>query len=378
MSKHLVFVGGGHAHLSALVSLGDYMKGGDLVTLISPSGCHYYSGMGPGLLSGIYKPWQTRFNVRKMVENRGGGFIEGSVKKIDPRNRMLFLEDGSEVCYDIASFNTGSEVPLGGLGSRDEFVIPVKPVVNLYEARKSILSRNNGNPIRVIVVGGGPAGVEIAANVWRLLYDNGKPAQVTLVAGDRVLQGASAKTRHLAVSSLAKKGIRVFEGARVNSLENRCADITGIGAVPFDYAFIAVGIKPTGLFRDSGIPSGEDGGLLVNQYLQSTACPQLFGGGDCISLAGHNLGRVGVYAVRQAPILRHNLLAALEGGEMKRFIPQKSYMLILNMGDGSGILRRENLVWEGRFSFLLKNFIDKRFMKKFQVSGELSDHSKCR
>jgi len=377
MKKQLVFVGGGHAHLSALVGLGDYMKGGRLVTLISPFGYHYYSGMGPGMLSGIYEPWQIRFNVRKMVEDRGGSFIEGSVKRIDPRNRMLFLEDGSAVRYDIASFNTGSEVPLGGLGPQDGFVVPVKPVVNLYEARKSILDRNNGNPLEIVVAGGGPAGVEIAANVWRLLRDNGKPARVTLVAGGRVLPGAGEKARRLAVGSLAKKGIRVLEGARVESVEKGRANITGTGAIPFDYAFMAIGTKPTALFRDSGIPTGEDGGLSVNRYLQSVAYPELFGGGDCISLTGHNLAKVGVYAVRQAPILRHNLGVALDGGEMQQFIPQESYMLILNMGDGRGILRKENLVWDGRSSFLLKDFIDKRFMKKFQVSGELSDRSNC-
>ena len=259
-----------------------------------------------------------------MIEDQGGSFIEGCVKGIDPKNRVLFLEDGSSVCYDIASFNTGSEVPQGGLDSNSEFVIPVKPVVNLHRARKFILSGNNSSPIRIIVVGGGPTGVEIAANAWRLLHDNGKPAQVTLVAGDKVLHGASAKIRRLAVSSLAKRGIRVLEGARVYSHENRCAKISGMGNIPFDYAFIATGIKPAALFRNSGIPIGEDGGLSVNQYLQSVAYPELFGGGDCISLMGHNLARVGVYAVRQAPILRHNLWVALDGGEMKQFIPQKT------------------------------------------------------
>jgi len=48
-------------------------------------------------------------------------------------------------------------------------------------------------------------------------------------------------------------------------------------------------------------------------------------------------------------------------------------MLIFNMGDGRGILWRNSLVVEGRFAFALKNYIDKGFMKKFQVSGELTE-----
>jgi hypothetical protein len=48
-------------------------------------------------------------------------------------------------------------------------------------------------------------------------------------------------------------------------------------------------------------------------------------------------------------------------------------MLILNMGDGSGILCKNRWVWNGRWSFLLKDFIDRRFMRRFQVSGELAE-----
>jgi len=108
--------------------------------------------------------------------------------------------------------------------------------------------------------------------------------------------------------------------------------------------------------------------MLVNEYLQSVAHRELFGGGDCISMAAHKMDKVGVYAVRQNPILHHNLMAALEETEMKAFIPDRSYMLILNMGDGKGILWKDRLIWNGRFSFLLKDYIDRRFMKKFQES----------
>ncbi len=47
MGKHLVFVGGGHAHLTALANVGDYIQLGHRVSLISPVTHHYYSGMGP-------------------------------------------------------------------------------------------------------------------------------------------------------------------------------------------------------------------------------------------------------------------------------------------------------------------------------------------
>ena len=74
--------------------------------------------------------------------------------------------------------------------------------------------------------------------------------------------------------------------------------------------------------------------------------------------------------MRENPIINHNLLAALEGGEMLAFKPQSHFMLIFNMGDGRGIFWKKNWVWDGRFAFLLKDYIDRRLMRTFQVSGE--------
>ncbi len=55
---------------------------------------------------------------------------------------------------------------------------------------------------------------------------------------------------------------------------------------------------------------------------------------------------------------------------MQIFTPQKDYMLIFNMGDGRGILWKKKFIWNGRLAFFLKDYIDRKFMRKFQVSGE--------
>ena len=84
MEKHLVLVGGGHAHMTCMKGLGSFVTGGHRVTVISPSRYHYYSGMGPGMLSGVYGPQEIRFNVKKLTETRGGEFIEDKVVSVDP------------------------------------------------------------------------------------------------------------------------------------------------------------------------------------------------------------------------------------------------------------------------------------------------------
>jgi NADH dehydrogenase FAD-containing subunit len=371
MGKHLVLAGGGHAHLTVLLNLTHYIQRGHGVTVIMPSSYQYYSGMGPGMLSGIYRPQEVRFNIRKMVQDRGGAFLEDKVARINPGDRILALQSGQEVPYDVVSFNTGSEVSLQPyLSNPRENIWPVKPVINLLQGRQAIIRMMKEREVKLVVVGGGAAGVEMTANLWRLVQDQKGKAEITLIGGRKVLGKLPEKVHDLVLKSFSRRRIEVVEGSHLKEVGENEIRLTDGKSVPFDFTFLALGVKPTPLFVESGLPAGEDGGLLVNSRLQSVSHPQIFGGGDCISLAGNPLAKVGVYAVRQNPILYHNLLAALEGGELLAFIPQRDYMLIFNMGNGRGILWKKNFVWEGRLAFLLKDYIDRKFMQKFQVSGE--------
>jgi NADH dehydrogenase FAD-containing subunit len=373
MGKHLVVAGGGHAHMTLLLRLGEFIRKGHRISVVSPSRYQYYSGMGPGMLSGIYEPREIRFNVGRMAEDRGASFIEDRAVRIDPAKRVIFLGSGKDIPYDIATFNTGSQVPAESLDASSAQTVPVKPIINLYQARLGILAALERRNIAIAVIGGGPAGVEIGANLWRLAQGRPHGAEITLVGGRKILADFPGRVRSLALDSLESRNINILEGIRAQSSVNGVVILSNGKTLCCDFVFVAVGVKPSSLFLDSGIPTGKDGGLLVNPFLQSTTYPELFGGGDCISLAGNPLAKVGVYAVRQNPVLLHNLMAALEGGSLIPFRAGGTYMLIMNMGNGTGIFWKKNLVLDGRPAFLLKDFIDRRFMKKFQVSGELEE-----
>jgi NADH dehydrogenase FAD-containing subunit len=373
MAKHLVLVGGGHAHMTVLLRLGEFTGRGHRVTLVSSSAHHYYSGMGPGMLSGLYEPRQVRFNIRKMAEDRGAVFIEDNAVRIDPVEKVIRFGSGGELNYDIASFNTGSRVPTGPFPAESDGIIPVKPIINLYRARKEILAGLARKDLRIAVIGGGAAGVEIAANLWRLCRRQPHRGEIHLVGGSRILGRFPDKVRTLALDSLQKRGISVLEGVRARGAADGAVTLSDGATLPADFLFMASGVEPSRLFADSGLATGADGGLLVNTFLQSTAHPELFGGGDCITLSGTPLVRVGVYAVRQNPVLFHNLMATLEGEALQPFRDLGDYLLIMNMGDGTGIAWKKERVWNGCLGFRLKDYIDRRFMRKFQVSGELDE-----
>jgi NADH dehydrogenase FAD-containing subunit len=347
-----------------------YHERGHRVTLISPSEYHYYSGMGPGMLSGTYRPQEIRFNIKKMIEDRHGRFISDRVVSVDPGKKELLLTSGESLAYDVLSCNVGSGVPSEILHLESERVFPVKPIINLLKARERILSWPQEKIIRMLVIGGGPAGLEIAGNLHSLASGRGLNSEISLVAGTTLLKRFPVKVRTMAQKSLLRRGIQIIEGAHAESVGDREALLDNGEKIAFDFVFPALGVTPPPLFRDSGIPTDNEGGMLVNRHLQSVAHPEIFGGGDCISLEGHPLEKVGVYAVRENPVLYHNLLACAEGKALTAFDPGGRYLLIFNLGDGTGIFWRGALVWSGKPAFLLKDYIDNRFMKRFQVSGE--------
>ncbi len=370
MAKHLVLVGGGHAHLPVLTRLADFTRPGHRVTLIVPEDYHYYSGMGPGLLAGIYTPGQARFNVARMARAGGATVVYDSLVRIDPPSRLLHLASGAILDYDLVSFNTGSSVAIT-LPSDDACgVLPVKPIQHLLEARRRVLAGLRNGRMRLVVIGGGPSGVELCGALWRLARDAGGHGEIALVGGHRLCAGLPERVRELVLASLAERGVRILEGSRARGIAAGRVLLDDGDELPADLVLLALGVAPARFFAEAGLAVGDDGGLLVDDTLRSLSFPEIFGAGDCICLRNHALARVGVYAVRQGPVLRRNLLAALEDEAMSQFVPQQRYLQIFNLGDGRGLLLRGSLVLVGRWPFLLKDWIDRRFVARFQVAGE--------
>lgn len=367
MSRRLILIGGGHAHMVTLTNLREFVKRGYQVSLIGPSEYHYYSGMGPGLLSQIYSAQETRFAIRRMVEKNGGTFIRNTVTQIDPHKRLVITQDGERYSYDLLSCNTGSYVQsLEQVGENDTLFY-AKPIERLRQARQTLIEMAAWKKVRVSVIGGGAAAVEIAGNVWRLLNHHARHGfELRVFTSGSLLSRFPAKVSAAGLKSLMRRGIEVLQNCPAKAISMETVETDSGRAYPADVIFIATGVKPSPIFKASGLPVGPDGGLAVNQYLQCTAYPNIFGGGDCIYYQDDPLDKVGVYAVRQNPILFGNLLAALEGGTLKPFSPGGSYLLIFNMGDGTGIFYKNGILLRGRLAFLIKDYIDRRFIQTYR------------
>ena len=367
MGKHLVIAGGGHAHMLTLANLHKFIEKGHKVTVIGPSSHHYYSGMGPGMLGKTYTPEEVRFATKHVVEKQGGVFIQDRVSRIDPESKTVYLESEQTIPYDALSCNVGSYVPMTIVSGADRDIFPVKPIEKLIHFQERILELTSQQKITIGIIGGGPSAAETAGNIWRLgkCYCKNMP-DITILSGQKFMARFTENVRSRIFHSLTKRGIEILEQDFVREIKTGQITMES-GQVHYkDLILLAHGIKPYPVFQKSGLQTGPDGELLVNKFLQSTKYSEIFGGGDCICFADQPLDKVGVYAVREGQILYHNLMASLDKTELQSFDPGGEYLLIFNMGNSTGILRKKKLVMEGRIVFIIKNYIDRRFMKKFK------------
>jgi NADH dehydrogenase FAD-containing subunit len=137
---------------------------------------------------------------------------------------------------------------------------------------------------------------------------------------------------------------------------------------PFDLLLWVTGAVSQPLFRESGLPVDGRGFVLVRSTLQVEGHDNLFATGDCATLIDHRAtAKAGVYAVREGPYLSDNLVAFLNGRRLRVYTPQDDFLALINLGDGTAIGSKWGVSFHGRWVMRLKDRIDRRFVRRFQV-----------
>lgn len=364
----VVLIGAGHAHLYVALHADRLVRRGLDVTMVDP-GHFWYSGMATGMLGGRYSAEEDQVDAGRLVESRGGRLIRDRMVALDRARRVVGLESGQEIGYDVVSLNVGSEVALDGVPGADSNAWPVKPTHNLWRLRRHLetLLRDRTARLRVIVVGGGASGVEVAGNVEALVRRQDGDAEVMVISrSDRLLPSRSERVSRRVAAALERRGVMVSLACSVDAVGSGsvvCSD----GRQPeFDLLIVATGLRAPRMLSTLGLTLGDHGGLLVRATLQSVDDPRVLAVGDCADLEGRPLERYGVFAVRQSPILLANLAAVLCGGPLDEFRPQKRWLSILNLGAGEGLALWGPLSWQGPLALRLKDRIDRRFLARYR------------
>ncbi|HCE38556.1 MAG: selenide, water dikinase SelD [Alcanivorax sp.] len=364
--RDLVLVGGGHSHALALRMLAMNREPGLRLTLVSPDSLAAYSGMLPGLVAGHYTLEETHVDLRRLCQASGARFVCARVTDLDPAARRLTLDDGTTLDYDWLSLDVGATPDLDAVPGAAAHAVPVKPVSDFHYRWRSLLADldHRTDELAISVVGGGAGGTEMILAVARALIDHGLAARLTLVTAGELLPGYPDAVRRRMARRLADYGVRLCTESPVRRVEAGRL-ILDHDAVAHDFLLWCTGVKAAPWLAASGLPCDERGFVRVDERLRSPADKRIFAAGDCAAFPG-DPPKAGVYAVRQAPTLAHNLAAAAGGRALRAYRPQKRFLSLLSAGDRDAVGSRGPLLTvAGPWVWRWKDRIDRRFMARF-------------
>ena len=366
MSLQLLLIGGGHAHLGVLDLIARRHRSGIDVTLVSAQVSQVYSGMLPGHLAGHYSLSECSIPLDPVAEAAKADFVRARVLRLDLQQRIAITEAGGVLPFDVVSLDIGpapEHTMIPGL----EHAISVRPVDHLVGTWRTLEQRFAGTPLpqTVAVLGGGPAGAEIAAALAYRAREAKlqlKPSIITGRAG--LLPGLPKAARVMMHRRLNALGVRVIE-ADAEAVRANAVTIRGAGEFHADVIIAALGAAAVPWPRESGLKCDAAGFIEVNKHLQSVSHPFVFAAGDCCSMVGHPHPRSGVYAVRAGPPLAENLLRTLTRRRLVSYRPQKRALYLLAAGDKDAIGVWGSLVIEGPWVWRWKDRIDRKFVRRF-------------
>ncbi|MBB3711231.1 selenide,water dikinase [Limimaricola variabilis] len=366
LTRDLVLIGGGHAHALLLRRWGMNPLPGVRLTLIDPGPLTAYSGMLPGFVAGHYDAATPQIDLVRLARFAGARLILGRASHLDPVAGEVTVGD-RRVGFDAASLDIGVTSEMPGLPGFAEHGVPAKPLGRL--ARDWAVFRAGEGPARVAVIGGGVAGAELVMAAAHGLRH--REARVTLIEKDRVLGAVSDSARALVLERMERLGIEVIEGAGVARVAADRVTLDDGRKVVSDFSIGAAGARPQGWLAQSGLVLTE-GFVEIGPTLQSSA-PQVFATGDCAHMEFDPRPKAGVYAVRQAPVLFDNLRAALSGGRMRDYRPQKDYLKLVSLGGKSAMAEKWGRAVAHPALWLWKDRIDRRFMQKLSDLPEMGN-----
>jgi selenide,water dikinase len=373
--RDIVLVGGGHSHVGVIRRFAMHPVPGVRLTVICRDTHTPYSGMLPGHIAGHYDFDAVHIDLRRLAQFAGARYFHDEVTGIDRTAHEVSCRSRPPVRYDLLSINIGSTPRLGNVPGAADHAVPVKPIFAFNQRWLALLSRvrEHRGAMRIAVVGGGAGGVELLlAMQFRLrreLQALGRDPEALSFhlfnSTATILPTHNARVRAMFARVLAARGVTVHNGAAVHEVHagslvagngqrfeaDEIVWVTRAGAAPW--------LAATGLALD------DEGFVRVRDTLQSVTDPAVFAAGDIAALDGRPLEKAGVFAVRMGPPLAENLRRAVQGRALLPWRPQRHWLSLISTGDRAAVASRGWLGFEGAWVWRWKDWIDRRFMAKF-------------
>ena len=230
-------------------------------------------------------------------------------------------------------------------------------------------ARPSARAERVVVVGGGAGGLELAADlhgVLARLRARGLPSLRAdrlrvgvLEAGERLVPALSEAVGERTRDELERLGVDVRTGTRVTRVGPDAVETSDGTRLPADIAVWAAGIRAPDMLTDSGLPTDATGRVEVDEALRVRGVPGAFAIGDCaacIDARGARVPPSAQAAHQMASAVARNVLAACDGREPRAFAYRDRGALVSlggrAVGSVTGILTGRDRFVEGAIAKL--------------------------
>jgi len=341
--KRIVIIGAGFGGLKIAKKL---VGSGYQIVLIDKNNYHQFQPLFYQVASSGIEPSSILFPLRKIFQKRKDVYIRvAEVYSIDPEKKELHTSLDT-VWYDYLVIATGVNSNFFGMKNMEQFAIPMKSISEAMSLRNSILSNlekavtlfdehedEKKSLLNVVVVGGGPTGVEIAgaiAEMKNFVLPKDYPdlnldlMQVSLVEGSPALLGSMSK--HASEKSLfylKRLGIHVHLSTRVIDYDGKVLRLGNGEEMHTQLVIWAAGISgvvPPGIPEES---IGRSRRMLVDEYSKLNGFEDIYSIGDASFMStsdypnGHP--QVAQVAIQQGANLANNFKSMRKKTPLRAF-----------------------------------------------------------
>ncbi len=277
------------------------------------------------------------YPIRGALRSFNGKFRMGSPISVDHKNKTVKLDSSEVLPFDHLVIAVGSVTADFGTPGVEEFALGMKTIHEALSIRAEVMRRfedlcrfEDDTRLSVVVVGGGPTGIEMAGALAELvrgpLMNDQKHAarhiDVYLIeAGPRLLPSFAPSLSAKAKVSLEKLGAIVLLDTAVKSVKHREIELRNGSTIPSEVTIWAAGVKGAPVIENLSLPL--DGNRLsVYPTLAVTNYPNIWGVGDiCGAKAkdGRFLPMVAPVAMQQGRFVAEQILRREKGSELKDF-----------------------------------------------------------
>ncbi|MCO8125344.1 FAD-dependent oxidoreductase [Stieleria sp. TO1_6] len=370
--RQIVLLGIGHTNAHVVKQWETHPIPGCSLICISKFATATYSGMLPGTLGRQFKDDEMRIDLARLSERAGAKLILADTIGLDRESGTLHFSDRDSVRFDALSIGVGS-IPAGLQDHAGaESLVAIKPMqtfLQRLDQRMATIASSDSQRRKVVIVGGGVAGVEIAFCLHQQFQQRNLSDDFSIqifTSGRSIAEGMSATSIGKLERLLRSRDVQVSTQQRVTGVFQDHLVTADDRRHAADCVIWATGAAPPAVLGCLGLETDARGFIATNDQLQSLSDSRIFAVGDSGTVVKSPAPKAGLYAVRQSPILWHNLQALMTGGDMKVFRPQSDFLKLLNTGDEKAFLQYGPIATHARWCWLLKTWIDKRFVAEFK------------